>query len=56
MVRARQSAGIATFTNSMRSTPRSTLAHATKAELEAAMKGHVLAKSELIGTYQKGDR
>ncbi len=32
------------------------LAHATKAELEAAMKGHVLAQTELIGTYQKGDR
>jgi len=32
------------------------LAHATKGELEAAMKGHVLAESELIGTYQKGDR
>jgi Raf kinase inhibitor-like YbhB/YbcL family protein len=32
------------------------LAHATKAELEAAMKGHVLAQAELIGTYQKGDR
>ncbi len=27
----------------------------TKAELEAAMKGHVLAQAELIGTYQKGD-
>ena len=27
-----------------------------KAELEAAMKGHVLAQAELIGTYQKGDR
>jgi Raf kinase inhibitor-like YbhB/YbcL family protein len=27
----------------------------TKAELEAAMKGHVLAEAELIGTYQKGD-
>jgi hypothetical protein len=26
---------------------------ATKAELEAAMKGHVLASAELIGTYQK---
>jgi hypothetical protein len=26
----------------------------TKAELEAAMKGHVLAQAELIGTYQKG--
>jgi Raf kinase inhibitor-like YbhB/YbcL family protein len=32
------------------------LAHATKPELEAAMKGHVLAQAELIGTYQKGDR
>jgi len=27
----------------------------TKAELEAAMTGHVLAQAELIGTYQKGD-
>jgi Raf kinase inhibitor-like YbhB/YbcL family protein len=27
-----------------------------KPELEAAMKGHVLAQAELIGTYQKGDR
>jgi phosphatidylethanolamine-binding protein (PEBP) family uncharacterized protein len=26
-----------------------------KAELEAAMKGHVLAKAELVATYQKGD-
>ena len=26
----------------------------TKAQLEAAMKGHVLAHGELIGTYQKG--
>ena len=25
----------------------------TKAELEAAMKGHVLAKAQLMGTYQK---
>ncbi len=25
----------------------------TKAELEAAMKGHILEKTELIGTYQK---
>lgn len=29
------------------------LNHPTKAELEAAMKGHVLAKAELIGTYIK---
>jgi len=29
---------------------------ADKAALEAAMKGHVLAQAELIGTYQKGDR
>lgn len=28
----------------------------TKADLEAAMKGHVLAQAELIGTYEKGDR
>jgi Raf kinase inhibitor-like YbhB/YbcL family protein len=27
----------------------------TKAELELAMKGHVLAQAELMGTYQKGD-
>jgi Raf kinase inhibitor-like YbhB/YbcL family protein len=28
----------------------------TKAELEAAMQGHVLATAELMGTFQKGDR
>ena len=28
----------------------------TKAELEAAMKGHVIAQAELMATYQKGDR
>ena len=28
----------------------------TKAELEKAMKGHVLARAELIGTYQKKKR
>lgn len=28
----------------------------TKAALEAAMQGHVLAQAELMGTYQKGDR
>ena len=27
----------------------------SKAELEAAMKGHVLAQAELMATYQKGD-
>jgi Raf kinase inhibitor-like YbhB/YbcL family protein len=27
----------------------------TKAAFEAAIKGHVLAQAELIGTYQKGD-
>ena len=32
------------------------LKEATKAQLEQAMKGHVLANAELIGTYQKGDR
>jgi Raf kinase inhibitor-like YbhB/YbcL family protein len=32
------------------------LSDATKADLQAAMKGHVLAAAELVGTYQKGDR
>ena len=32
------------------------LGEGSKAELAAAMKGHVLAAAELIGTYQKGDR
>jgi hypothetical protein len=27
----------------------------SKTELEAAMKGHVLAQAELVGTYEKGD-
>ncbi len=27
----------------------------TKAEVEAAMAGHVLEQAELVGTYQKGD-
>jgi Raf kinase inhibitor-like YbhB/YbcL family protein len=27
--------------------------HPTKAQLEAAMKGHILAKAELMGTYKK---
>lgn len=31
------------------------LKKATKSEIEQAMKGHVLASTELIGTYQKGD-
>jgi Raf kinase inhibitor-like YbhB/YbcL family protein len=26
----------------------------TKAQLEAAMKGHIVAQAELVGTYQKG--
>ena len=30
------------------------LGQTTKAKLEAAMKGHVLAQAELVGTYQKG--
>src|SRR5262249_25563646 len=29
---------------------------ATKTQIERAMRGHVLANAELIGTYQKGDR
>ena len=30
------------------------LGRPTKAKLEAAMSGHVLAKAELVGTYEKG--
>lgn len=30
------------------------LSGSTKAELERAMRGHVLAQAELVGTYQKG--
>ncbi len=29
------------------------LKNPTKAEIEAAMKGHIIAKTELVGTYQK---
>lgn len=29
------------------------LGHPTKAQLEAAMRGHVLAQAELVGTYEK---
>jgi Raf kinase inhibitor-like YbhB/YbcL family protein len=29
------------------------LEHPTKAELEQSMRGHILAKAELIGTYEK---
>jgi Raf kinase inhibitor-like YbhB/YbcL family protein len=32
------------------------VSHPTKAELEKAMEGHVLAKAELMGTYAKGER
>jgi Raf kinase inhibitor-like YbhB/YbcL family protein len=32
------------------------LSKASKPEIELAMKSHVLADAELIGTYQKGDR
>jgi len=31
-------------------------AHPTKAELERAMRGHVLASAELVGTYEKQKR
>jgi Raf kinase inhibitor-like YbhB/YbcL family protein len=30
--------------------------HPTKAKLETAMDGHILAKAELIGTYEKGKK
>jgi Raf kinase inhibitor-like YbhB/YbcL family protein len=29
---------------------------ATKSQIEQAMRGHVLANAELVGTYQKGVR
>jgi Raf kinase inhibitor-like YbhB/YbcL family protein len=32
------------------------LTGATKAQIEGAMRGHVLASAELVGTYQKGNR
>jgi Raf kinase inhibitor-like YbhB/YbcL family protein len=32
------------------------LKHSTKAQVEAAMKGHVLAHAELVGTYEKTGR
>jgi Raf kinase inhibitor-like YbhB/YbcL family protein len=32
------------------------LHHPTKAQVEAAMQGHVLAHAELVGTYQKAGR
>ena len=32
------------------------LGRVTKAQIERAMQGHVVANAELIGTYQKGDR
>ena len=31
------------------------LGQPTKATVEAAMRGHVVAQAELVGTYQKGD-
>ena len=34
--------------------PLGDLRKPTKAQVEAAMKGHVLAHAELVGTYQKG--
>jgi Raf kinase inhibitor-like YbhB/YbcL family protein len=34
-------------------TTLATLKQPTKAELEQAMKGHVLAEAQLMGTYQK---
>ena len=32
------------------------LGKATKATVEAAMRGHVIGQAELMGTYQKGDK
>ena len=55
-VRVRRSDATAISTSSMRSTSCCRPKPLTKAELEAAMKGHVLAQAELMATYQKGDR
>ena len=53
--RARRSAATATSTSSMPSTPSSAISRSPrKAALEKAMKGHVLAEAELVGTYEKG--
>ena len=35
---------------------RANCRNATKLQIEQAMRNHVLANAELIGTYQKGDR
>jgi len=38
----------------MRWTPGWRVEQTTKAQLEAAMQGHILAQAVLVGTYQKG--
>jgi hypothetical protein len=53
--RVRRSVGTATSISSALDTTLD-LRKATKPDIEQAMKGHVLANAELIGTYQKGDR
>ncbi len=51
---ARRSAGTATSTSSTPSTSSCPdLGAAAKVRVEAAMKGHVIAHAELMGTYQK---
>ena len=37
-------------------TPLEGLRRPAKAQLEAAMQGHILAQAELVGTYQRGSR
>jgi hypothetical protein len=51
--RARPSAVTATFTSSL-DTELPDLHEPTKAQLEAAMKAHVVAQAELVGVYQTG--
>jgi len=54
-VPARRSADIDIFTSSTQSTLYCpVLDHPTKAQLLNALKGHVLADAQLVGTYQKG--
>jgi phosphatidylethanolamine-binding protein (PEBP) family uncharacterized protein len=52
----RRSADIVTFIKLYALDIALDLRGATKAQIERAMQGHVLASAELVGTYQKGDR
>ena len=55
-VPVRRSVGTVTSISFMRWMITLDLRGGTKSQIERAMQGHVLANTELIGTYQKGDR